>query len=81
MSEEGRACRIEQKLLFDHTDESSDKNIDESEDADIIPGCCVLHFDDSLIPYKSIWVSVSVFMLGANGIVLTNLVGRIHPNL
>jgi hypothetical protein len=45
-------------------DESSGSNTDEGEDDDIMPGCGVLHFDNELITYDSIWVSVSVFYQG-----------------
>jgi hypothetical protein len=76
---EVEASPVEQGTPSGRMDESSDSNTDEGEDDDIIPGCGVLHFDSPLIPYDSIWIRVSVFM--AINILLTNLVGRINPNL
>jgi hypothetical protein len=51
-------------------DESLDNNTDECEDDDIAPDFTVSF---TIILYKSIWVCVSVPILGAISIVLTKL--------
>jgi hypothetical protein len=61
--------------------ESSKDDTDESGDADIIPGCSILHFDHPNVPLKRIWIRVSVSISAKITIVLTTLVGRLYSDL
>jgi hypothetical protein len=81
IAQEVEVWPIEQGSSSSPMDESSDSNTDEGKDDDFMPGCGVLHFDNPLIPYKRIWIRVSVFISRVISIVLTNPVGRIHPDL
>src|SRR6266576_5111696 len=63
--------------------ENPGNSIDESEDDDddIIPECYVLDINNDAISIKSIWVRVSLFLLGRMSGVVTNMIGRIYPDL
>ena len=58
------------------TDESED-----DDDDDIIPGCYALDINNDAISIKSLWVRVSVFLLGKMSGVFTSMIGRIYPDL
>jgi hypothetical protein len=80
LAPEVETWRNEQQSTSDHSDEISGGDIDEDEDDDIIPGCCILNLNSDAIEYERIWVRVSVFRFDETGIVLTKLAGRLHPD-
>lgn len=60
MQEEEEAWRANNRK----PNENLGNGIDESDDDDIIPGCYVLDINNDAIWIKSIWVRVSVFLIG-----------------
>jgi hypothetical protein len=89
MQEEEDAWRAKERLTPTPSDDNRKPNekpgngTDESEDDDddIIPGCYVLDINNDGIEFKSIWVRVSVFLLGKLSGVFMNVVGRIYSDL
>ena len=92
MQEEEEAWRAKERLTpapcqcdkNRKPNENSGNGTDESEDEDedtVLPGCYVLDINNDGIDLKSIWVRVSVFILGKMSSVFTNTIGRIHPHL
>jgi hypothetical protein len=59
--EEARSVKHEPTSDCQCMNKSSKCYADESEDADIVPGCFVLRFEDRLrfMEYRSIWIRVS----------------------